>query len=97
MNKLYSNNRTFTKSGTNRLLNYALPIAFFTILVAGAGIWFAHLNQLAANNRVASLVQPPTAVNQKKPVADPSLAVTLTPAAKNWQETTHVHGLAVQG
>ena len=95
MNKLNSNNRTSKKSGANRLLNYALPIAFFTTLVAGTGIWFARFNQVLINNRVASLVQPPTAVNQKKPVADPSLALTLTPAAKNWQETTHVHGLAV--
>ena len=95
MNKLNSNNRTSKKSGANRLLNYALPIAFFTTLVAGTGIWFARFNQVLINNRVASLVQPPTAVNQKKSVADPSLALTLTPAAKNWQETTHVHGLAI--
>ena len=68
MNKLNSNNRTSKKSGTNRLLNYALPIAFFTTLVAGTGMWFARFNQVPANNRVASFVQPLTAVNQKKSV-----------------------------
>ncbi|WP_146134066.1 hypothetical protein [Chlorogloea sp. CCALA 695] len=95
MNKLNSNNRTSKKSGTSRILNYALPTAFFTTLVAGTGIWFARFNQVPANNRVASLVQPLTAVNPEKSVTDPSLALTLTLAAKNWRETTHIHGLAI--
>ena len=51
MNKLNLNNRTSKKSGANKVPNYALPIAFFTNLVAGAGILFARFNQVPINNR----------------------------------------------
>ncbi len=75
MNKLNQNNRTSKKSGASRILKYALPIAFFTTLVAGTGIWFARFNQVPANNWVASLGQPPTAANQEKLAVHPNRVV----------------------
>lgn len=95
MNNLNSNNRTSKRSRTNRALGYALPIVVFSSLVVGIGIWFARFNQVPASNRVASIVQPPTAANQEKAAVYSNPVVTLTPTAKNWQETTHVHGLAI--
>lgn len=93
MNKLNSNNRTSKQSGSYRALGYTLPIVIFSSLVVGTGIWFARFNQVSASNRVASIVQPSTA-NQEKLAVYSNPAVTLTPA-KNWQKNTHVHGLAV--
>lgn len=47
------------------------------------------------SNRVVSLRQPPTAAKLEEASSYPNLAFTLTPAAENWQETTHVHGLRI--
>lgn len=95
MNKLNSNNQTSKRTRTNRALGYALPIVVFSSLVLGTGIWFARFNQVPTSKRVESIVQSSTTTNQEKVAVYSNPAVTLTPAPKNWQETTHVHGLAV--
>jgi len=57
-------------------------------------LWLAHSSRLQTSNQIANQVQA-TAAKQRTTATNASSAVTLTPAPKNWQETTHVHGLAV--
>lgn len=94
MSKQNSNNKTAKGTISVTVVSYAVPIAVFVFLVGGMGVWFARSSQQSSITQVASQVQP-TSTNQGTVVAPSSVTVTLTPAPKNWQETTHVHGLAV--
>lgn len=75
-------------------VGYALPIAALVLLVGGMGLWFARSSQQPSSIQAVSQAQPPAA-NQEKVATPPDVSVTLTSAPKDWQETTHVHGLAV--
>ncbi len=88
------NNQTSKEARSGTVVSYALPIVVFVFLVGGMGVWFARSSHQPSTIQAASQVQPTTA-NQQKVTTPRDVAVTLTPAPKNWQDTTHVHGLAV--
>ena len=91
MSQQNSNNQTSKGARSGTVVS--LPIAVFVFLVGGIGLWFARSSYQPSTIQAASQAQP-TTTNQRTVVTPPA-TVTLTPASKNWQETTHVHGLAV--
>ncbi|WP_250126533.1 hypothetical protein [Chroococcidiopsis sp. CCMEE 29] len=93
MSQPNSNNQASKGARSITALSDALPAAF-VFLVGGMGLWLAHSSRLQTSNQIANQVQA-TAAKQRTTATNASSAVTLTPAPKNWQETTHVHGLAV--
>ena len=94
MSQLKSNNQASSGARSSTVLRYALPAVAFVFLVGVMGFWFARSSPLQTSNQIASQVQA-TAAKQRTTATKADSAVTLTPAPKNWRETTHVHGLAV--
>lgn len=87
MSQLKSNNQASNGARSSTVLRYALPaVAFF--LVGVMGFWFARSSPLHTSNQIASQVQA-TAAKQRTTATKADSAVTLTPAPKNWRETTH--------
>lgn len=94
MSQQDSNNQTSKGTGSGTVVSYAVPIAVFVFLVGSMGVWFTRSSQRPTSNQITGQVQQ-TAANQETVATPPDVVVTLTPALKNWQEITHVHGLAV--